>query len=175
MHGDVKAPNFVSCGEGVGYAAIDLDNAALIGLEEAGQKQTSSGYLPPEQAAVEYNKHIGQVATDRVKVSSQYDMWCFGVLLYYLCTGKQLFVMDVREEVELDELSKIVNWSDRDCVKKVDTYVRDNNDWNPMKPLLIRLLKRNLDEDSFFQCGCATLCRKYHYDSVCNEDSFNQC
>ena len=54
MHGDVKARNFVSCVEGVGYAAIDLDNAALIGLEKAGQKRTSSGYLPPEQAAVEY-------------------------------------------------------------------------------------------------------------------------
>ena len=65
MHGDVKARNFVSRGEGVGYAAIDLDNAALIG-EYAGQKRTSSGYLPPEQAAVEYNKQTGQVATERV-------------------------------------------------------------------------------------------------------------
>ena len=177
MHGDVKARNFVSGSEGFGYAAIDLDNAALIDKENAGQKRTSSGYLPPEQAAVEYHlreKEHGE-GPPEVKASPQYDMWCFGVLLYYLCTGKQLFVMDVREEVELDELSKIENWSDEHCVKKVDTYVRDNNDWNPMKPLLIRLLKRNLDEDSFFQCGCATLCRKYHYDSVCNEDSFNQC
>ena len=147
MHGDVKARNFVSRGEGVGYAAIDLDNAASIDVngEEAGQKQTSSGYLPPEQAAVEYhklNKEHGE-SPPKVQASTQYDMWCFGVLLYYLCTGKQLFVMDVREEVELDELSKIVNWSDRDYVKKVDTYVRDNNDWNPMKPLLKKLLKRD--------------------------------
>jgi serine/threonine protein kinase len=142
MHGDVKARNFVSRGEGVGYAAIDFDNAASIG-EYAGQKTTSSGYLPPEQAAVEYKKKIGQVATERVEASPQYDMWCFGVLLYYLCTGKQLFVMDVREEVELDELSKIVNWSDEDCVEKVDNNVWDNNYWNPMKPLLKKLLKRN--------------------------------
>jgi len=43
MHGDVKARNFVSGSEGVGYAAIDLDNAALIDKENAGQKRTSSG------------------------------------------------------------------------------------------------------------------------------------
>ena len=137
IHGDVKARNFVSRGEGVGYAAIDLDNAALIGIEDAVQKRTSSGYLPPEQAAVEYQFRIGQIATKRVKASPQYDMWCFGVLLYYLCTGEQRFHMNIREEVSSpDELRKIVNWSDEDCVKKLNTYVRDNNDWNPMKPLL---------------------------------------
>jgi serine/threonine protein kinase len=65
MHGDVKARNFVPLGEDVViaspdhddvvvYAAIDLDNAALIGKEYAGQKRTSSGYMPPEQADVEY-------------------------------------------------------------------------------------------------------------------------
>ena len=74
-------------------------------------------------------------------------MWCFGVLLYYLCTGDQLFRMNVREEVSsLDELRKIVNWSDEDCVKKVDYNVWDDNDWNPMKPLLKKLLKRDPEE-----------------------------
>jgi serine/threonine protein kinase len=150
MHGDVKARNFVCRGEGVGYAAIDLDNAASIDEngEEVGQKRTSSGYLPPEQAAVEYhklNKKHGE-GPPKVKASHEYDKWCFGVLLYYLCTGKQLFVMDVREEVELDELQKIVDWSDEDCVKKVDNYVHDDDDWNPMKLLLQRLLKRDPDE-----------------------------
>ena len=43
MHGDVKARNIVSGSEGFGYAAIDLDNAALIDKENAGQKRTSSG------------------------------------------------------------------------------------------------------------------------------------
>jgi len=148
MHGDVKARNFVSRGEGVGYAAIDFDNSALMSSEEAGQKRTSSGYLPPEQAAVEYylrEKEHGE-GPPKVKASPQYDMWCFGVLLYYLCTGKQLFVMDVREEVKQNELQKIVNWSDEDFVEKVDNYVRDNNDWNPMKPLLKQLLKRDPEE-----------------------------
>lgn len=53
IHGDVKARNFVAKGFGfIGFAAIDLDNASTIGREPAGLKQTSSGYLPPEQAAV---------------------------------------------------------------------------------------------------------------------------
>ena len=33
-------------------------------------------------------------------------MWCFGALLYNLCTGRQLFEVDPREEVLLDELKK---------------------------------------------------------------------
>ena len=143
MHGDVKARNFVSRGEGVGYTVIDFDNAALIGLEEAGQKRTSSGYLPPEQAAIEYhklNKKHGE-GPPKVKASTQYDMWCFGVLLYYLCTGNQLFVMNEREEVELDELKKIVNWSDKDCDKEVNK-IGNYNPWTPMKPLLKKLLRR---------------------------------
>jgi len=146
MHGDVKAPNFVSCGEGVGYAAIDLDNAASIDEngEEAGQKRTSSGYLPPEQAAVEYHKLYKEhgKGPPKVNASTQYDMWCFGVLLYYLCTGKQLFVMDVREEVKQNELQKIVNWSDKGCDKKVNK-IGNNDPWTPMKPLLKKLLRRN--------------------------------
>ena len=69
MHGDVKARNFVSGSEGFGYAAIDLDNAALIDKENAGQKRTSSGYMPPEQATVEYHIRIEQVAAKGVKTS----------------------------------------------------------------------------------------------------------
>ena len=55
--------------------------------------------------------------------------------------------MKVREEVLLpDQLNKIVKWSDEDCVKKVDNHVLDDNDWNPMKSLLKKLLKRNPEE-----------------------------
>ena len=145
MHGDVKARNFVSGSEGVGYAAIDLDNAALIDKENAGQKRTSSGYMPPEQAKVEYylrKEKKGACPAD-VLASPQYDMWCFGALLYYLCTGEQLFVVDDHEEVKLGELKKIVEWSEKDCVEKVDINVRTTNVWQFMKPLLKRLLMRD--------------------------------
>ena len=138
-HGDVKARNFVARGVGlVGFAAIDMDNSSLIGRENVGKKRTSTGYLPPEQAAVVAferstdARHSASVTeepvesimvqisaaskrhdSDEVKrlvelrskssllketqskprdviASSQYDMWCFGALLYFLCTGKQL-------------------------------------------------------------------------------------
>jgi hypothetical protein len=42
-----------------------------------------------------------------VVATPQYDMWCFGVLLYYLSTGEQLFVMDLREDVKDAELVNI--------------------------------------------------------------------
>jgi len=174
VHGDVKARNFVSLGVGARYAAIDLDCAASIHTEHMGKKRTSSGYLPPEQAAVEglrrrksadcsetavntaktelenleeqldrahkVGSFDGQLvllqahreATSRLKqvqtasaaikpviAKSQYDMWCFGVLLYYLCTGEQLFSMDFREEVKDQELVKIQYWCQEQMVLKL--------------------------------------------------------
>ena len=117
------------------FRAVDLDNAASIADGEvAGQKRTSSGYLPPEMAAHEIylrsqgpsasrdsasmleqlkeNLQAALAANDFMQVaklsqelaakskavtslesvsqpkdviaSPQYDMWCFGALLYYL-------------------------------------------------------------------------------------------
>lgn len=164
MHGDVKARNFVARGVGLGFATIDLDNAAsIVDGEAAGQKRTSSGYLPPEQAAVELSlrsmdtkrsepaspddgeeqivelkaKLKAALSSDDFKevlrlsallqkvqeeldnrglvspivASAKYDMWCFGALLYYLCTGMQLFNVDINEEVRDDELRLLVGWS----------------------------------------------------------------
>ena len=76
-------------------------------------------------------------------------MWCFGVLLYYLCTGDQLFRMNVREEVSsLDELKKIVMWSDEDWEKEVERRIQP--EWSPMKPLLLRLLKKEPEKRYFY-------------------------
>jgi ankyrin repeat protein/serine/threonine protein kinase len=170
IHGDVKARNFVARGVGlVGFAAIDLDNAASIGRDKAGEKRTSSGYLPPEQAAVEayfrsetegaghfegsdengtsasqplddIMKQISDASSRKdspevlrlvklyqkpkpsmfmpmdkpefVTATPQYDMWCFGALLYFLCTGKQLFNVDTKEDVDDEDLVKIRDWDD---------------------------------------------------------------
>ncbi|CAB9525390.1 Ankyrin Repeat [Seminavis robusta] len=167
VHGDVKARNFVSLGVGAGYAAIDLDNAASIaGGGVVGKKRTSSGYLPPEQAAIEGSRRrkandnadlalpavraeledlkmkvqaandeqnfeeqlrllhahkelegrlrqieTGDLPVKPVQASPQYDMWCFGALLFYLCTGVQLFNMDFREDVNDTDLAAIENWN----------------------------------------------------------------
>ena len=148
MHGDVKARNFVSRGEGLGYAAIDFDNAAIIGSEKAGQKQTSSGYLPPEQAVVEYHMREKEQSPTEVNASPQYDMWCFGALLYYLCTGYQLFDVNDHEEVNSTELLKIVYWNDDGFDKLLQRKMPDSNDWQFFKPLLKKLLKKD-PEDRF--------------------------
>ena len=172
-HGDVKARNFVARGVGlVGFAAIDMDNSSLIGRETVGKKRTSTGYLPPEQAAVvafERSKDARDSAdvteepmesimvqisaassrndSDEVKrlvqlcskssllretqskprdviASSKYDMWSFGALLYFLCTGKQLFNVDMKEDVDDDDLITLQNWdvtSKYEKLSKVDT------------------------------------------------------
>ena len=77
IHGDVKPRNFVMVQDG-NYAAIDLDAAALLGKEKVGQKQTSSGCLPPEQARIEqYRRVHGNTAggPESVMAEKSYDMW----------------------------------------------------------------------------------------------------
>ena len=211
IHGDVKARNFVEMpmmtdSQQKRYAIIDLDAAAKIG-KLAAQKQTSSGLLPPEQAAVLRHRHRligtvytslkslrvgGEVATtgltqahlepfyDHVReyneqsklaefkapdisvldddqselisesefraffadpayegaldeycklkargwyehadnqppapvlASVEYDMWCFGLMLYELCTGRPLFKINHAEEADDAELEQISRWS----------------------------------------------------------------
>jgi ankyrin repeat protein/serine/threonine protein kinase len=144
IHGDVKARNFVAKGVGfIGFAAIDLDNASTIGRESAGLKQTSSGYLPPEQAAVEAFERSGEKASHDPKppnviASCQYDMWCFGVLLYFLFTGKQLFNVDTKEDVDYEDLLRICTWENS---WKDEKLSKVNSKW-PIK-LLDSLLQKN--------------------------------
>lgn len=210
MHGDVKSRNFVDRGKGFGLAIIDLDAAAEInGTNLAGQKVTSSGCLPPEQAAVvlynrmqarraEAHSHhapkrsrsaivrdaelkklkeklmraIGEerftdvatfstqigtlkaqitgsdlpaTAPPNVVASHTYDMWGFGVLLYQLCTGRNLFDMDVREEVDDDELAKIAAWSDDEREKAVNmNRVEEGKGWP--KGLISQLLSKDPED-----------------------------
>lgn len=138
-----------------------MDNSSLIGRETVGKKRTSSGYLPPEQAAVvaferstclpspaspvsavtSRNDSHGvkrfvrsclkpsllEKVEDKPKdviASSQYDMWCFGALLYFLCTGKQLFNVDTKEDVDDEDLIILREWDDAwkyEKLSKVDS------------------------------------------------------
>lgn len=174
-HGDVKARNFVARGIGlVGFAAIDMDNSSLIGRERVGKKRTSTGYLPPEQAAVvafersndarhsiDVIEESADLIMERISAassrhdqdelkrlielrsrspllketqrkprdviaSSQYDMWCFGALLYFLCTGKQLFNVDMKEDVDDEDLEILQNW---DVASKYKKLSKVNSKW----------------------------------------------
>lgn len=155
MHGDAKDRNFVDQGPGKGYAAIDLDAAGTIapagdgvGVEHlTGQKLTSSGCLPPGQAAIELHRrrclNNASAATPPpplVLASVSYDMWCFGVLLYSLCTRYSLFTTDVRERVDDAELAKIVAWSTEEKIQKLGK-VDSKRGWP--KALLAQLLERD--------------------------------
>jgi serine/threonine protein kinase len=191
IHGDVKARNFVARGVGlVGFAAIDLDNAAFIESETAGQKRTSSGYLPPEQAAVEVFDR-SQGATDvgdrpeRVTATIQYDMWCFGVLLYFLCTGKQLFNVDTKEDVDDEDLIKIRDWDEtwkKDKLSKVDSIwpkrlldsllekdpMKRPENWNAVVDELNRLTNRedNIVYDRIVIFQAAPLVYRDEYNDI---------
>ena len=191
IHGDVKARNFVARGVGLGFAAIDFDNASsIIDEKVVGNKRTSSGYLPPEMANVEaYHRSRAARAKPAVSIESlkeqlqralernfffevarisklceqaqqtsdqsinaqlppaqptatcKYDMWCYGCLLYYLCTGKQLFDVDTREEVDDHELLEIRDWNDglkREKLSRVDPG------W-PVQLLEVLLMKNPAD------------------------------
>lgn len=167
------------------FRAIDLDNAASIEAgEAAGQKRTSSGYLPPEMAAIELRRRsemtvtegsnlmltlkqqletalhsndfievqrlsleLNQVASslDRevtptvVQASAQYDMWCFGCLLYYLCTGIQLFNVDVREDIaDEPDLTTLAAWP---ADVKTSKLRKISHGWP--KALLSKLLEKD--------------------------------
>ena len=188
MHGDIKSRNLVSLGPGKGYAVIDLDAAATIdGIQLAGEKQTSSSCLPPEQAAVllhhelsqqrplaDYADKLGRLRAEeaaltttspsrdrlrdqiadlepivavmdaatrpqRIKAGTAYDMWCFGVLLYELCTGFSLFRSDIRENVvDNTVLAKIAAWTDALKAKQLGKV-------KPEFP--VKLLERLLHKD----------------------------
>mmetsp|Transcript_27924 Transcript_27924/g.67670 ORF Transcript_27924/g.67670 Transcript_27924/m.67670 type:complete len:1925 (+) Transcript_27924:271-6045(+) len=147
IHGDVKARNFV--GRGVGrvgqFSAIDLDNASTIRTEDAGRKRTSSGYMPPEQAYIEMYARSNDMKSSShqppaVVATPAYDMWCFGVLLYFLCTGKQLFNVDTKEDVDDDDLQRICTW---DASWKEEKLSKVGSVWTEWIRLLDWLLQKD--------------------------------
>eukprot|EP00546_Thalassionema_frauenfeldii_P014791 CAMPEP_0178931604 /NCGR_PEP_ID=MMETSP0786-20121207/22015_1 /TAXON_ID=186022 /ORGANISM="Thalassionema frauenfeldii, Strain CCMP 1798" /LENGTH=211 /DNA_ID=CAMNT_0020608525 /DNA_START=156 /DNA_END=791 /DNA_ORIENTATION=+ len=143
MHGNVKARNFVRMGTQFDYAAIDLSKAGDIEKTEIAVGQTISGYLPPEHAAKVYNQEtrkntnmqtIGLAEQTLLIANAQYDMWCFGVMAYQLCTGKQLFDMDNHEQVQDCTLG--------DVQLKLGLISKDPK-WIPLRLMLELVLQPN--------------------------------
>ncbi|KAK3265250.1 hypothetical protein CYMTET_26049 [Cymbomonas tetramitiformis] len=110
VHCDLKPLNAVRFADaGAAGAAtwriIDLDAAVQIGCP-AGVK-ISSGYLPPEMVYIDPatgEAHL-KVPSARdvpddagvVLASPAFDLWSFGVLIFLLFTGQDLFALDIAD------------------------------------------------------------------------------
>jgi len=73
----------------------------------------------------------------KVFADVSYDMWCFGVLVYKLCTGFDLFMVDNQEEA--NDLTKIINWNEGSLEKKLEN-IRNERFKKTFQPLLKKLL-----------------------------------
>eukprot|EP00808_Paulinella_micropora_P006456 g79812.t1 len=107
VHGDLKPNNIVSFrGQ---WALIDFSGASKFG-DRVGYKY-SSAYCPPELACVvaRFGGPTTPEAISQLPVAeASFDVFSFGVLLYELCTGEQLFphVADnIADEQDLQRLS----------------------------------------------------------------------
>jgi len=208
MHGGVQPHHFVSTDAGQ-FMIVDFSSADVIGKGIMAQRQTSTGYLPPEQAAItffensplrnvssadvnslnselqqelmilekklqfhktmmekaepEFRPYVqasiegihGQIQAienstrqdecipEELEASAQYDMWCFGLLLYQLCTHKHLFYVDDRGNVDLYDLRSIRDFT----IEELDTKLSDNFPDDGELHTLIPLVRELLDPD----------------------------
>jgi len=86
----------------------------------------------------EIQKRI-QVIPEKVIAHKSYDMWCFGVLLYKLCTGFDLFKVNNQEEVNDTVLMKIKSWTEEHLKQMLD-FITDETWKKIFEPLLKKLL-----------------------------------
>ena len=91
------------------WKLIDLDASARFGTD-AKVSEGSTGYAPPEAA----RRLFGETTADlgRLRAAAQFDMWSFGVLLFELCSGVQLFRKDINDNLEPNEFSRLLLWLD---------------------------------------------------------------
>ena len=92
--------------------------------------------------------------------SQAYDMWCFGVLLYYICTGSQLFSMNAREDID-DESRKIANWNEAASSEALDKV---GSKWP--RTILKQLLSPNSMFEYIFTNGKSSSTFKFSMESV---------
>jgi len=134
------------------FAGDDLDNSEEIQKVEKMVKEKAqllgstvdfASACTEFQNALEKLKDLKRkpMSCEPVIASTQYDLWCFGVLMYYLVTGEHLFKLNTREDVTTKELRKIVEWDERAKGDKLELVQKG---W-PRK-LLSRLLNKDPKE-----------------------------
>ena len=105
---------------------IDLDASARIDKGYSGAK-FSSAYAPPElihkisetEAQVKTysidthgKPEISGLQYEPIIAHPAHDVWAFGIVLYYMCTGMSLFQEDFYSNVKDETLVKIHEFSD---------------------------------------------------------------
>eukprot|EP00808_Paulinella_micropora_P011974 g61379.t1 len=113
VHGDIKPNNIIRIGNK--FVLIDFDAAAEFG-KHVGVKYSTS-YCEPQLAAVVARRQVQgkdqrQVEKSKLPLADgAFDVFSLGVILYELCTGKQLFphIKDNIEEAE--ELRQFCVWA----------------------------------------------------------------
>jgi len=80
---------------------------------------------------------IDQLPYDLVPASPEIDAWSLGVMLYTLTSrnGNTLFKVDNNDDLDDQDMNKILNWTDNDYMKSIDRTVEAS-----MRPLVKGLL-----------------------------------
>jgi len=90
---------------------------------ESISSRSSSAYSPPELIGMDPNSTLFCVKNKSESNEKQglpplvardsFDMWSLGAVIFYLCTGCELFHSDQRGELEQDNLQALANWDEK--------------------------------------------------------------
>ncbi|GMI02499.1 hypothetical protein TrST_g7336, partial [Triparma strigata] len=107
---------------------------------KAGLDEVAVEAEEPESLAVPWKQEL--LPYELIRSSPQYDMWSFGVMLYFMCTGHQLFKSDRDDDLTtVDGLIHLAGWSDDALEEKL----KDVDD-EAAKEVLKALLKPNVED-----------------------------
>ena len=143
------------------WKLIDMDVSCKFG-EFFGTKLPSSGYCPPEMAKVllaATDAKTGVVDTNEVvkySASVAYDLWSFGVVLFHLCFGRPLWLMDQNDNVSLPDLKALANWTAAILNRKIkEANKPPTPDFNAAADLIKKLLVPDAEKRCKpFEEGC---------------------
>jgi len=125
VHGDLNPKNVMRYEER--YHLIDLDASEDIG--EAYGEKYSEAYLPPERWQRILPTMVDRLSRvtsgQRLQAAITHDVWQFGVVMYEICSGQDLFLKDQDD--------KIVNDADRESLSGWETL-----DHKQLEPIFLQ-------------------------------------